>query len=219
MTRIFTRTITLPIEGHSITINIPAHPDQILEQAVQGEANGDHQTDPYWGLLWDAAPRTARCILRHAQANGFARGLKTVELGCGVGLAGIAGLLAGLDVTLTDLVPSAVEMACGNAVLNGFSDARGQAVDWRNPPDETYDFIVASDVLYDSANHRPLLNTITRMLAENGVVWIGDAGRANSPLFIHLAEDEGWKVSILDEDQNELLAPTHVRFQLIVLRR
>ena len=102
----------------------------MLLEAVDGEAAGDLQTDPYWGLLWDAAPKTAEQILQ----NAWPQGLTAVELGCGVGLAGIAGLIAGLDVTMTDLVPTAVEMAVNNAAMNGFPSAKGKAIDWRNPP-------------------------------------------------------------------------------------
>ena len=128
-------------------------------------------------------------------------------------------MIAGLDVTMTDLVPSAVNMAISNAMTNGFAGAKGRSIDWREPPAEQFDFIVASDVLYDAANHEPLLNTIDRMLAPNGLVWIGDAGPANSPKFIQLAQLSNWNVNLHDEHGNELTSATHVQFQLIVMRR
>ena len=187
----------------------------MLLEAVDGEAAGDLQTDPYWGLLWDAAPKTAEQILQ----NAWPQGLTAVELGCGVGLAGIAGLIAGLDVTMTDLVPTAVEMAVNNAAMNGFPSAKGKAIDWRNPPEHRFDFIVASDVLYDTNNHQPLLNTLNQMLNKDGVVWIGYAGRANAPKFIELARKADWDINIQDEHGRPLSKPTHVQFQLIVMRQ
>lgn len=186
----------------------------MLLEAVEGEAVGDLQTDPYWGLLWDAAPKTAEQILQ----KQWPQGLTAVELGCGVGLAGIAGLIAGLDITMTDLVPTAVEMAVNNAAMNGFPSAKGKVIDWRNPPDQRFDFIVASDVLYDANNHQPLLNTINQMLRRDGVVWIGDAGRANAAKFIELARKADWDIKIQDEQGKRLTKPTHVQFQLIVMR-
>ncbi len=210
-----TRCISVPLDHRSVSLQIPADPDQMLEDALAGEACGNRNTDPYWGLLWDAAPRTARLIL----SRKWTAKAKALELGCGVGLAGIAGLMAGMDVTFSDLVPSAVQMAQENAALNGFPDAAGLVVDWLCPPPVSFDVLLASDVLYDSANHAPLLQTIEAMLNTDGCVWIGDAGRANAPKFIDQAQKSGWHVQIFDEELHRLSQPTHIRFQLLVLSR
>lgn len=206
---------TLTIGGATIRLRIPADPEEVLQEAVAGTEAGNRFVDPYWGLLWDAAPRTAERILQVT----WPEGLSALELGCGVGLTGIAGLRAGLDVTFSDLVPSAVELALANAADNGFPAAKGFVLDWTSPASLRFPLIFASDVLYDRENHDPLLNVLSSMLTEDGQVWIGDAGRANAPLFWKKALAEGWNIEIQNAAGQQMDAPSHVCFQLFVMTR
>lgn len=210
-----TRPTAVRIRDRTIHIEIPADPERLLQDAVQAEAEGIRNADAYWGLLWDAAPRTADLLLSRTWPGG----LHALELGCGIGLTGIAGLLAGLQVTFSDLVPSAVQLAQRNAALSGFPAACGLVLDWREPPDQQFDLLIASDVLYDAQNHLPLLKTLDAMLAADGTVWIGDAGRANLPLFIERARSAGWNLELFDQQFHPVSAPTHVQFQLLILNR
>lgn len=210
-----TRSTVICIRDRTISLDLPADPDQLLQAAVDAEAAGIRHADAYWGLLWDAAPKTAELIL----SREWPAGLRALELGCGTGLAGIAGLMVGMQMTFSDLVPSAVQLAQHNAALNGFLDAAGLVLDWCDPPGDRFDLLLASDVLYDKANHQPLLQTLGVMLTDNGTVWIGDAGRANSSHFIQSARVAGWQVEIFDQHFAPIQQPTHVQFQLLQLRR
>jgi hypothetical protein len=68
-------------------------------------------------------------------------------------------------VTFSDHASAAVELAVRNAALNGFVNATGKVFDWQQPPASFhYDLIIGSDLLYDTANHQSLLNTIQQML-------------------------------------------------------
>lgn len=212
---IVTRSTVVPVLDRLIQLQLPADPDAMLQEAVAGEASGDRHTDPYWGLLWDAAPATARRVLQHS----WPAGATALELGCGIGLVGIAGRLAGLQVTFSDLVPSAVQLSLANARANGCDDCCGLVIDWQAPPALQFDVLLASDVLYDATNHQPLLNTLQVLLKPGGLVWIGDAGRANAPRFLQLARDAGWQVQLSDAEGRGLTAPTHVQFQLVQLTR
>ena len=206
---------SLSIAGHDITIELPASQDQMLAEALQCEHAGSSDWDPYWGTLWAPAPKTAAMILR----NVWPSRLKTLELGCGIGVAGVAALIAGHDVTFADHASAAVRLAVSNAALNDFADAIGMVFDWQHPPSDQFEFIVASDVLYDAAGHEPLLKTLESMLSDRGVVWIGDGGRANAPRFAELAVRNGWNVESLDEFTQPCLNPRHMQFRLLVLHR
>lgn len=208
-------TQSIEILGRQIVFDLPADQEEMLALALNGEASGGSEWDPYWGLLWAAAPVTAKLLL----SQPWEQGLRSLEIGCGVGLAGIAGLLAGLDVTFTDHAPEAVRLAQENAARNGFPDAEGLIFDWREPVGRQFDFIFGSDILYDLAVHAPLLTTLEAMLSPAGQVWIGDAGRTNAPKFVERATAAGWNVELRNSENRPSPSPSHLEFRLIVLTR
>jgi predicted nicotinamide N-methyase len=189
-------------------------PVEMLEEAVAGESVGCSGWDPYWGLVWSAGPITAELLLR-----GTPRCRRALELGCGVGVCGVAAIAAGLPVTFSDQSSAAVEMARGNAARNGFADVPGLVFGWDAPPasEGRWDFLFGSDILYDRAGHEPLLRTIRQLLRPGGRVWIGDAGRANAPLFVELAEADGWSVKLFDQQLRPVRDFGHLSFRLIVM--
>jgi len=206
---------TLSISGHEFSIEFPSSQDQLLEHALRGEDAVNWHADPYWGLLWDAAPKTAAMIL----SQEWPTSLKVLDLGCGVGLTGLAALQAGHQVTFADHATMAVEMAISNAALNGFPETPGLVFDWQSPPSATFEFIIASDILYDVASHASLLFTLQSMLSDQGTVWIGDIGRPNALRFAKLAIACGWDLQSLDEVAKPRPEPGHMQFRLLVLHR
>jgi predicted nicotinamide N-methyase len=201
---------------HTFRLFSPTNPDRLLDHLESPEATTQpHLADPYWAKLWPAAPLLAEAIVRNPPPSGT----RTLELGCGSGLVGIAALACGLDVTFSDYVPLAIELALENASRNGFSKATGLVLDWRLPAMEQFDFIVAADVTYDRSNLDPLLNVLDRMLAPRGEAWFGDAGRGPAADFFHSALDRGWSVSLYDENDRATSIPELGRYQRIVLRR
>jgi len=127
-----------------------------------------------------------------------------------------------LRVTFSDHVAQAVELALKNARRNGFHDARGMELDWQHPPTldpaERYSVILASDILYNRANHDPILNMLDQLLAPDGVCWIGDPGRFNSREFLEAA-CQRYRVRLRDRDGNLFSVPHSGQFQMFVLRR
>src|ERR1044072_2278415 len=153
MTRIF--DIAIPggwcerearLGPHRFRLMIPSDPDAVLEKIESPEAEiQPHLADPYWAKLWPAAPLLAAALERSSPQ----RGTRVLELGCGIGLVCITALACGLDVTFSDYVPFAVELALENAARNGFAGGKGLALDWRKPRREQYDLILGADVTYD----------------------------------------------------------------------
>ncbi len=204
------------IGPHRFRLFTPTDPDALLEHLEPPEtAMQPHFADPYWAKLWPAAPLLAEAIVRTPPPPGT----RVLELGCGSGLVGIAALTCGLQVTFSDYVPLAVELALENARRNGFSQAKGLVIDWKAPGDaETFPFIVAADVTYDCTNIDPLLNVLDKRLSRKGEAWFGDAGRGPAEEFFNRAVDRGWQASLFDEHDAPSIAPTLGRFQRIVLR-
>lgn len=209
------------LAGRRFELLLPADPDRVLETQIEIEQQdvADQQAaDPYWAALWSSASPTAEAVL----AADWTPRQAVLELGCGIGVVGLAALARGLCVTFSDHVAQAIDLALVNARRNGFHEARGVALDWHHPSlassDERYSIILASDVLYNRANHLPLLNTIDRFLAPGGVCWIGDPGRFNSREFLPVACDK-FHVTLRDREGATFAVPVSGQFQIFVLQR
>jgi predicted nicotinamide N-methyase len=207
---------TVVVGRHAFTLLLPAEPDALLEQ-LEDPATGEqpHFADPYWAKLWPAAINLAAGLVRRP----FPPGTRVLELGCGSGLVGLAALASGMDVTFSDYVPKAVELALENAARNGYVGGHGLLLDWRNSPSEQWPVILAADVTYDRTHIDLLLNVLDRMLANGGVAWFGDSGRGPAEEFINRARSRGWRINLTGLDDKPLQAAVLGEFQLIELQR
>jgi predicted nicotinamide N-methyase len=201
---------------HSVRLLTPTDPDELLKHLESAEGTmSPHFADPYWSKLWPAAGLLAAAIVRSPPRAGT----RVLELGCGSGLVGIAAAACGCDVTFSDYVPLAVSLAVENAARNGFANARGCVLDWRQPQEERFPLIVAADVTYDRSNLDPLLNVLDHMLAADGVAWFGDAGRSPAGDFVKRAGERGWNVSLFDEHDRPVSGVQLCQYRQIILTR
>jgi predicted nicotinamide N-methyase len=137
---------------------------------------------PYWSVLWRSGVALAR------ELDGVAlRGLRVVELGCGLALPSIAAARAGADVLATDACAEALTLLTRNAQAN---DVRIETatVDWSEPGElarrAPFDLVLAADVLYERASVAPLLSLLPRLAPE---VWLADPGRPAAGAFVEQA--------------------------------
>jgi predicted nicotinamide N-methyase len=190
---------------------LPADPDEFLNH-LDADPSAE-VADPYWAALWPAAATTARLVLAH----DWPRGTAALELGCGCGLVGLAGLAAGLDVTFSDLVVTAVQLAVENAHRNGWTAAGGLPIDWFAPPRRKYPLILGSDLLYETGQHDALLDTIDQLLAGYGHCWLGDPGRSAAESFARKAANRGYRLRILGADGQPAETLRVGQFRLLTL--
>ncbi len=181
-------TRTLDVAGHRLTLTCPARPDALLDDPAVLEAHARDGYMPYWGYLWPTSLETAAAVLREP----WPVGTTCLELGAGIGLSGLAALAARLQVTFSDYDEQAVRLALLNARQNGFTEARGVLLDWRQPGCEKFRLIVGCDVIYEQRNHAPVLDVLEAMLAPGGVAWISDPGRHQAEKFIELSRSRGF---------------------------
>ncbi|WP_339908618.1 class I SAM-dependent methyltransferase [Symmachiella dynata] len=181
------RVERIHVGQHDFKICRPADPDALLDVATDDNI-------PYWAYLWPTSYDLAAWILEsESQPSGA-----VLELGCGIGLVGVAGLTAGWQVTLSDYEPFAVQVALANARLNGFPNAQGSILDWRESPPQQYATIVGCDVTYERADHKPLLNLLDAALLPDGTAWLADCNRAATEEFLTAAREHGDEISSRD---------------------
>ncbi len=178
------------IEGRTFQLAQPRTPDDFLDDP---DVNAWHVKDgymPYWSYLWPTSLEVGELLLK----TPWPMGLRTLEIGTGIGLTGVVALAAGLDVVLSDYDPQSLELAAFNARRNGHSHPKTLCLDWRNPPAGlTYPFLLGCDVIYERRNHEPILGLMGQMLEPGGLVWLADPGRHSAHLFFEDAKAAGWE--------------------------
>lgn len=207
------RTFDLPLGP--LTLTLPADPDLFLDDPAVQAANQQTDYMPYWSTLWPAAIPTSSAL----QFAPWPVGSRVLELGCGLGLVGLAALQRGDAVLFTDHDPSCLQTVQFNAVQNGLPLPETLLLDWRTPLAEQFPVIIGCEVTYEAKLHAPLLDVLDAMLAEGGVSWISDPGRMQAPRFVSLARNRGYTVRILN-GQGEVQTGCSVQqFQIFELRR
>ena len=139
--------IRVDLGDQSIALEVPADPDSLVRAAVaRGEPEPEH-----WAHLWPSARHLARHILSGSLVGP---GVRVLEIGCGLGLVGIAAAKRGADAILTDISETALLAAQRNASLNAVA-VRTQRLDWSEgafvstgDPAWKPDLILGADVLY-----------------------------------------------------------------------
>jgi len=151
---------------------------------------------PYWADLWASSP----VLAGHLRRRPGLEGKDLLELGCGLGLAGIAAAQAGATVVMTDYEEDALEFARHNASVNlsprELSRVTFRCMDWRNAEiTETFDVIIGADIVYERGNFAPLLLLIRRLLRPGGALLLTDPQRDIGRDFIRLAESDGFSAT------------------------
>ncbi len=160
--------------GRTFVIQRPQESKHLLDDHAVQAAFREDEYLPYWTELWPAARMLARVVLREP----WPPGLEALEIGCGLGLPGIAALAAGLQVTFSDCDTTALHFAAENARLNGFSSFRTLELDWRHPPANLQtSVLLGSDLLYELRNLDPLVALIQKVLRPDGLCLLTDQDR------------------------------------------
>jgi predicted nicotinamide N-methyase len=168
-----------------------ADPDVLLETIDPATFTEDERL-PYWSELWASSVHLAHWCLTFPGL----RGKQVLELGCGLGLAGIAAARAGAAVVLSDYEDDALLFARYNALIN---IPRGEVeilhLDWRQPDlGRRFDVLLGADILYERRHFRPLLEAFRVLLAPRGVAVLGDPDRSTGNAFFDMAGSEGYDV-------------------------
>ena len=117
--------------GASARIALPKCQDKLLDLYIERAAEMEERT-PYYGVVWPSAVGLARAVGAHVRD-----GDRVLELGCGLGLGGIASALTAnpSQVLLTDYDPAAVRLARMSAKLSRVSHVvRSAPIDWNYRP-------------------------------------------------------------------------------------
>ncbi len=204
-----------------------ADPDLVLDQIVEQEdrreklagqrRDGNDLHLPYWAELWDSAfaigqwltsnrlsafsfQRSARYPTRDLRPpTHYPRLPSILDLGCGMGFAGMVAAAMGASVLFADLEPDALLFARLNA-LPWASQVRTRRLNWQSDRlDESFDLILGADVLYDRTQWDFLEPFFRAHLKPHGQVLLGEPGRQTGDLFPDWILAKGWRLEHLEQ--------------------
>jgi predicted nicotinamide N-methyase len=180
-------TTRVEFGGAPVRVVRPAEPDRLLDDPVVRELNRLDDYMPYWAYLWPGALLLAEVVAREPwpALGPDGKSLEALEIGCGVGLAGLVALRRGLRVCFSDYDRAPLHFVARSARENGQDRSRytTKLLDWREPSKETYPLILGSDVLYERRLVPLVAGLLAKMLAPGGLGLISCPGRASAESF------------------------------------
>jgi predicted nicotinamide N-methyase len=166
------------------------------EELIDEAAFDEDEFLPYWAELWPSGVALARAV-----AARDVRGLRVLELGCGLGLPSLAAALRGADVLATDWAGEAVALLRRNAARNG-ATLRAEVVRWDEPEpllrEAPWDLVLGADLLYEARNAGQLAALLPSL---GGELLLAEPGRPYARAFLEriAAEPAGerlWRVAL-----------------------
>lgn len=186
--RYATVEVALDIQGQAVYMTKIADFEALLS-AISPVTFAEDERLPYWSELWPSAIAMASYIVQRLSLHGR----QVLELGCGLGLAGVVAGLHGAHVLCTDYEADALTFARHNARRNACQHIHFRLVDWRQPAlRRRYAYILAADVIYEARNFGPLVALLKRYLARDGVALFTEPGRVNAVPFFALLRRWGF---------------------------
>lgn len=181
-------TVTMPIGDRIWQITCVTDQDALLD----GVNEVEHV--PYGFLLWESALALAAWLTERPE---IVAGKRVLELGAGVGLAGLMARHLKADVWQTDHRADVLLLAQKNAYQNAIPLPEQFIADWRNWEHTVqYDLILGADILYERAMHQHLAPIFHTNLAPGGALLLSDPSRPQALELIATLEDEGWQIAI-----------------------
>jgi len=146
-------------------------------------------TWPLFGVVWASGE-----LLSHIMLDYKVKGLRILEVGCGIGLASLILNSRSADITATDHNPDAEHFLSENVLLNDGDDIPFTCTSWAELGDDLgeFDLIIGSDLLYERDHAELLSNFIERHSKQCCKVIIVDPGREHHKEFSKRMVDFGY---------------------------
>jgi predicted nicotinamide N-methyase len=187
------------VGDHRFRILEVCNPDTLLDD-ISPSAFAVDERLPYWAELWTSSLALAGHCLEQPSLHG----LRVLDLGCGLGLAGIAAARNGASVLLADYDQDAMLFAEWNARANldgrCLTRTRFRVADWREPEAlGTFDVVLGADIVYERRTFVPLLSCLQTVLSSGGEAWLAEPDRSLGSEFFAFARDLGWTIRMTDK--------------------
>ncbi len=160
-----------------------------VDKAVAAAGRNGRVELPFWAHIWPTALLMSYFVQRLP-----AQGRTMLELGAGVGVAGLFAAAHGIRTTITDIDPNALIFARINVLHNGLADrAEIQRADFTTDRlGRRFDYILGSEVLYMEDLHVGLVKFLLAHVkpSPHAEIILARDFRRKAERFFMLAENE-----------------------------
>ncbi len=170
-----TETQSLKIGDRQLSILKPKSIDRFID------ADNTLHNFPLWAKIWESS----LILCNHLAEMPVTSGQRMLEIGAGLGTAGLVAAAIGHDITISEYNPDALHFIRANAQTNGFDELPIHPLDWTQPTmDRRFDLIIGSDVTYN-ADSIPLLSALfDALLAPGGTIVLAEQVRSTGTTFM-----------------------------------
>jgi ubiquinone/menaquinone biosynthesis C-methylase UbiE len=131
------------------------------ERVIPGRVNDD---------LW------SEHIARYAFARRYVQGKRVLDAGCGTGYGSAELAQSAAEVTGVDIAADAIEYACANYPIPGLRFVESSCIAVPFPP-ESFDLLVAFEVIEHLTDYRAFLNECSRVLTPDGLLIVSSPNK------------------------------------------
>jgi predicted nicotinamide N-methyase len=182
------RTEEIRIKDRTFKILLPSSMDDLLDE-YEKMFHEDERL-PYWANLWESAVVLAEYILEEYEFHDE----HVLELGSGLGLAGLAAREKGAKIIYSDYDENSFPFIKINHFMNFQEEPIVRYLDWREVwCDRQFDWIIASDIVYEPNLYPVILHAIGTLLNEKGTLLLTEPSRSFSKPFFEELIRNGFK--------------------------
>jgi predicted nicotinamide N-methyase len=176
-----TETVDLAIGGRPLCFHVPRTLDPFIDH------DDPLRNFPLWTKIWEASLLLASKMATRPVSSGET----LIELGAGLGVAGLAAAAFGHQITITEYDPHALAFLEANRLENQCNAARVCRLDWHNPElKDRFDVILGSELIYKESDFRVLHTMFSSMLRPGGEVLLaGEIRQTNKAFFDRMQSD------------------------------
>jgi len=176
-----TDTREMTVRGRKFTFLVPLTIDRFIDD------DDIIHNFPLWAKIWKAS----WVLADHLAGMPIEKETAILEIGSGIGVAGIVAFTFGHQITLTEYDTHAIDFAHANARLNRCGGMKIEKLDWWKPKLESqYNMIVGSEVLYSERDFDALLQLFTNYLKPGGQVILAMKPRQSAMEFFNRARGD-----------------------------
>lgn len=136
---------------------------------------------PLWSKIWEASLLLASKMAARTVSGDE----RLIELGAGLGVAGLVAAAFGHNVTITEYDPHALAFLEANRQENQCLDACVRRLDWnRLDLDERFDVIFGSELIYKESDFEAMRTLFQKLLTPGGEILLsGEIRQTNKAFF------------------------------------